>query len=128
MMPPIFKKKEEDIIVKHIGTFEFALLKYFFQGVAFYLPTLLSYSFIVIRVNLFKIFYEQLLKSILKGRKSQKPNGLVNEQMSERQWKDYRLQVLEWTDYYHVVVVRWGKFLVIVLYIDRSQSIHMLIC
>ena len=88
-----------------IGPFEFALLKFFFQGVAFYLPTLLCYCFIVIRVNIFKIFYEQLLKSILNGWKSQKPNGLVNELMSERQWKDYRLQVLEWTDYYHVVVV-----------------------
>ena len=81
------------------------MIAYFFQGVAFYLPTLLSYFFIVLRLNMMKMFYEQLLKSAIKGWKAQKPNGFVNEQMSVQQWSECRHQVLEWTEYYHILEV-----------------------
>jgi hypothetical protein len=52
-----------------------------------------------------KCFYDSLLVSILQGWALNKPHVIVNESMSNDQWKEMRKEVKEWIEFYHTISV-----------------------
>ena len=77
----------------------------FIQELQFYLPIIALVGFGLIRLLLFKTFYDVMLTSVLRGWCANKPCLKLDSEWMLRNWIQIKNQVLIWIQHYQAIGV-----------------------
>ena len=75
------------------------------QDLKFYWPTIVILGFGLMRLILFKTFYDVLLTSLLKGWMANKPCLGFDSGVMLREWKHLKTLIMCWVQHYLVIAV-----------------------